>query len=272
MAAIVTAIVLGFGAIGYFVVYPMVLENSEMEPPLLTPTPPASVPLPIPEPAPEPTPESQISTSTTTTTPPFEPLALTPLIRPAAHRSLFTTPADLIEPLALTSVTFGSLTPFITFDTAEVPILRELALSVPGPTEDAARPTISLKEFFAVTGLSMFDEDTLRSLGNDVTVFTYTDTKGTWLGFAVRATDGVALAALRTKLTTTLESNAALTSLFLTDPGSASPWRSGFTNGVENRYQTFTLPGAALNYGWTNRTLIVATSYDAFRAALTRMK
>lgn len=271
--AIVIALVLGFGALGYFVIYPMVLGDAGVDQPPLVPTPQpaAPAPLPLPEPIPEPAPEPQVPTSTTTASS-SEPLAPAPLTRPTAHLSLFTTPADLTEPIALTSVTVGSLAPFVAFDTAEVPILKEFDISVPGPTEDSTRPTLSLKEFLAVTGLSVFDEEVLRSFGNDVTVFSYTDTKGTWLGFGVRAADGIALAALRAKLTAALESNGALNSLFLTDPGSAGPWRSGSTNGVENRYQTFTLPGAALNYGWTNRTLIVTTSYDAFRAVLARMK
>lgn len=270
MVAIIIALVLGFGAVGYFVVYPMVLGDSGIDqtPPAPQPVPPT--PLDLPEPSPEPTPEPQTPTSTATTSP-AEPVPA-PLMRPGAHRSLFTTPADLVEPLALTSITTGSFAPFLSFDTAEVSILRELEVTVPGTGESTAAATISLEEFLAAAGLSVFDEDAMRAFGNDVTIFSYTDTKGTWPGFAVHAADGVALAALRAKLATALETNGALTSMFLADPGGAGSWRSGSTNGVENRYQTFTLSGAALNYGWTNRTLIVATSYDAFRAALARMQ
>lgn len=268
VGTIIVVAVIGLGALGYFVVYPLIAEPAVSEPP-----PPAP-----PEPAPVPEPPALIITEPTSTpaTPTSTPSDALPT---PLHTSLFRAPADLTEELILVSSDLTSFRSQIPFDTAEVSILREINVALPSAPSQPLLGTggvntdpITLEQLLPFVAPGLFDRDTMRAFGNDVTVFTYTDSKGTWPGFAVRATNNVPLAAVQMKVNQTLEQAVALKQFFLTNPGTAGAWKSGSTGNVQNRYQTFSLPGAALNYAWTDRTLVVATSYDTFQTALGRIK
>ena len=103
------------------------------------------------------------------------------------------------------------------------------------------------------------------------TFFTYTNDKGVWLGFVGKAKSDSTLSDLKTSVAK-IEKSAGLTNMFLSDAGTATTWKGGTTEGVSNRYLTYSLAGAGLNYGWLNDTLVVSASYQGFQEALKHLK
>lgn len=78
------------------------------------------------------------------------------------------------------------------------------------------------------------------------------------------------LAAVKSAFNQIFEASTSWTGAFTQDPGAAGSWKSGSTSGVTNRYLTFG-NGSALNYGWSGRTLIISTSYNGFKDALSKL-
>jgi hypothetical protein len=247
-------VVLALAAVGYFIVYPMV--SSQLEPAVVAPIVPA--PSPEPEPAVIPTPP------TGNETPPVTP-PVTPPTTPTLHASLFTTPADMTENTALPEMSPAAVATALGFDTAEVPIFREIIFQDQSGTP---RPPTGV-----LTALDpeTFTPEVLALLNSDATFFTYTDAAGTWFGAVVSAATGVALPDLRTAMQR-IETSVTLKNFFLSDPGTPGTWKSGATEGVGNRYVAFSKPGFALNYAWKGSQFVISSSYEGFKEALRRVE
>ncbi|MBI5732387.1 hypothetical protein HY967_00295 [Candidatus Jorgensenbacteria bacterium] len=244
----------GFGlvalaALGYFVIYPTFF-NKPVEPPPVYETP--NIP-PPPEPTPEPTPNP-------TPTPTPEP--------PITHSSLFKTAPDLTEEISVASLSLNDLKSNLDLTPTDVPTIKEIAL------KDANNNPLTLNSLLQIVLPNVFNEEAFTLFDRDVTFFVYTNEKGAWPGF-IAATEIQSLPVLQefqTKIGSLIEGSSAISTLFLVDPGSASSWKSGKTGGTTNRYLSYSMTGAALNYGWSGSDLIVTTSYDAFKETLKRLE
>ena len=178
---------------------------------------------------------------------------------------MFKTTADATADVTLADLTASALKNGLSFSTAEVAVLKEIIFK---DTEGA------MLAFGDVTGVllpDVFSAETVAFFENDFTFFTYTNDKGTWLGFVGKVKSDATLADVKTAIAG-IEESANLANLFLSDAGTASTWKSGTTEGVANRYLTYSLAGAGLNYGWSGDTLVVSASYLGFQEALKHLK
>lgn len=255
-------IVVGLGAIGYFYIYPAFFGGgAEIEaPPPVVQEPEAQVPTaPI---VPQvPVVETETSTATTTEEEPAPPPSGTLL----EHKSLLKTAADVGTNITLGTVSVAAMRSEMEFSTAQVPILKEIVF------KNADGEILSAAGIMGLVLPDVFDAATVSSFAADFTLLTYTNDKGTWPVYVLRLKSGATLADAKTAVSK-IESSANLANLFVTDPGTAAAWKSGTTEGVSNRYATYTLSGAGLNYGWLNDTLVIGASYPGFQEVLKRLK
>lgn len=102
----------------------------------------------------------------------------------------------------------------------------------------------------------------------DFTAFLYYDENGAWPGFVLRlkADTATDLMSLRAKLAS-LE-GLDLSGFYLSPAGQPGMFKSSQVNSQPTRYLTFSMTGAAFNYGVLSRYLIISTSYNGFLSAL----
>jgi hypothetical protein len=245
MALVIALILIALAALGYFVVFPLMNQPAAEEPAAVAPLP-ESPALPTPEnPAPE------------------QPVV--PTGGAVQHVSFFLTPADVIDSAVLSEVSLVGLKNSLTFDTAEVSILREINFSNTQGQSIAAATLASLIDS------TTFAPSVMERFSADATFFTFTNMQGTWPGLVLEARDAASLPTLA-MTTQSIEDGHSLTGYFLVDPGTPSMWKSGQAFGLATRYLSFTQPGAALNYGWVGTKLVVSASYDGLKAALGRLQ
>lgn len=255
VVSLVAILVIGLGALGYFILYPMIFGETNVPPPptensILPPS--------------EPTPPSQSEPPSQPTPPPEQALpATTP--SQISHVSLFKTSPDTTSDLSITNLTFDSLKSVLAFETADVPIFKEIV----GTT--AENELFTFDAFAPTFAPATFNGNILTAFGSDFTLFSYTDSKGTWLGFIAQVKHDASLSTLQNALKG-IETDPAISKLFLKSPGTAQTWKSGKVGIVDTRYAAYTLPGAALNYGWFGNYLIVSASYEGFKEALRRLE
>ncbi|MCP6720157.1 MAG: hypothetical protein KJI72_02410 [Patescibacteria group bacterium] len=260
-------IVVGLVAAGYFFVYPFFFQAEEVvEVPQESVSPPSAEVPTIPEvPAIPEVPEvplegEQVEEEAEV----MEEISLTPTI--TEHTSSFKTPADLSEDVDLFALDLGSVRSSIQFTTAEVPIFKELVL------KDSEGNFVSFSGLMDALLPAVFSGEVIGVFEPDFTMFAYTDDKGTWPGYVARLRSGAVLSDAEGGVSQ-LENDTNITNLFLIDPGSSTTWEGGQTEGVSNRYLTFSQSGAGLNYGWLNNdTLVIGTSYSGFQEALKHLK
>ncbi len=255
-------IVIGLGAIGYFYVYPTFFGGvAEVE----TPTPPVTQEPEVQTPTPPIVPQVPVvgtGTSTATTT---EEVAPPPSEALLEHKSLLTTAADVSTNITLGTVSVAAMRSEIEFSTAQVPILKEIVF------KNADGEVLSVGGIMGLLLPDVFGAAVVSNFESDFTLLTYTNDKGTWPVVILKLKSGASLAEAKTAVSK-IESSANLANLFVTDPGTAAAWKSGTTEGVSNRYSTYSLAGAGLNYGWLNNTLVVSASYPGFQEVLKRLK
>lgn len=249
--SLVAILVIGLGALGYFVLYPMIFGESEVPPPRNDLSPTSDVtPSPMPVPGGEPVPEMEV-----------EP---TPQAASLTHISFFKTAADATEDVSLVNLTFPSLKSLISFETADVPLFKELV------GRNAAGTILSFGQFVGTLFPSIFSPEVVSQFEPDFTLFSLTNDKGTWLGFVAKKKPNAS--SQLTEPITALETAPTLSDFFLKPPGTMQTWKTGKAGTVDTRYATFALPGAALNYGWHADHLIVSASYDGIKEALRRLE
>ncbi len=252
---LVIAGVIVLGALGYFVVYPLLRGSPEV---VQTP-PPAPAPAPAPEPQPEPTP--------TPTPPPVAPPAPVPI----THVSLLKTAADATVEVPLVELSVAALQSGLTALTAtsSAPTFTEVLIKREGnPMSFSTIMELTLPNVLGGTVLGLFPDD--------FTSFAYADAQGIWPGYAVQLKGGASLADAKAKFRSAFEGavGGTLANLYVGGRSGAQTWKQGGTGDVANRYLIFTTPSPAvsLNYGWLGDTLVISTSYDAFKAALNRLR
>lgn len=250
MGILTAVIIVGLGALGYFVLYPMIFSE-KAAPNVPSPeSPQPSPPVPNPSPAPEPAPAPE-----TKNTP--QPLV--------SHASLFKSPADAEIDLPLASLTIADIKSAIAFDTATVPVFKEIV----GKTSGGE--FLPLELFTQGVLPAVFTNTLASSFDPDFSLFAFTNSQGTWLGFVAKAKAGAPLSDLQKQIGEVEKSSAPL-NFYLESPGASQPWKSGSANGTPTRYQPFAMPGASFNYAWKGEYLVMSASYDGFKEALRRLE
>lgn len=143
--------------------------------------------------------------------------------------------------------------------------------------EASGKPVVFAKHFSSI--ISQFSETDLAEVfEKDFTAFVYYDRNGGWPGYVAKIKSGDTPAAAQARALAVFNRiegfpGSSLAKLFLRDPG--APSQAGFKNGqassTATRYLTFSLAGAAINYGWFNNYLILTTSYPSILEASKRL-
>ena len=240
---ILTAL-LGFGAIGYFIIYPLLFSEtqpSELQPPN-TPLPPNS--------------------SSQGLVPDFE------------HESFFSLVSDEALTLEVTEAA-RDVSDLLTLPQRLSGLVSSLPSSisfVEVEFQKKIRKPLAVSDFFTFTKIKFFDSDfILTHFVPDFTFFVFRDGGGQWPGMVLKLKPGQDFFPLRTHISE-IERSPDLEVLFLEPPGP----RSGAFQDVllkTQSYRTapFSLPSAALSYGMVRQYLVIATSQAAFEEALRRL-
>jgi len=253
---LIIIIVLGLAAIGYFFVYPLLsTTDAEKAPEVVNtaPVPPENI-VNIPLIPPVETP--------TTTLPIVIPPA--PVSTVDTHASFFKTKADLVFDAKLSAFTLNDLKTPIAFETTSVPLFKEVVWK----TQE--NKPLSFSQVASLIFPNFFTTEKVSNFQDDFTLFSYSNTKGTWLGFITKLKDGVNVGAIQDSMNI-LQKDTGLKNLFLSDPGTMSPWKDGKVRNKPTSLAPFSLQGATISYTWFDRYLLVSSNLEAAEDAAKRL-
>lgn len=241
VAILTFLIIVGLGAVGYFVVYPKFFGGEVAE----TPEPPPAENIP----------------------PPAEELPPLPTTI-ESHVSFFKTAADFTTDVTLPGPVGGfnltDLKQTLALAALEVPPFTELTV------KDANGAIPSFYEIARLFAPVTFSETTLQSFEGDFTYFVYTDDAGsTWSGFIAKTKAAPAQADL--DAIAKLETNNETANFFFTDPGAPSTWKAGQVNDKTAKYLSFSKAGASLSYTWFDNYLLLSANYAGAKEAAERL-
>jgi hypothetical protein len=249
-------IVVALGAVGYFFVYPLLIE----EPPVTVP-PPAAPALPEPEiPAVPPATEA-------TSTEEGEVAAPDPwsgVLGISSHRSLFSEAPDTTTEFILTSPTLEALKAALPSGSVATPLMSEVVLKMPS---GSVVPFSRLASLLAPT---FFTSNLLSSFDEDAAYFTYAAANGTWFGVVASLKAGAAIGPVQDGMSA-LQSAPGLSNFFLENPGEQGAWADGSVRGKPTSQVSFEVPGATLSYTWFDRNLLISTNLVGAETAATRL-
>jgi hypothetical protein len=221
-------VVIALGAVGYFVVYPM------MSTPTVTPI------VETPEPVVEPTP-----------------------VAVAQHTSAFSgalTPAIQVT-LPLDTVSRETIIQGLTDQGAIVANgVTEIIF------QDATGGQLAFPSFITALLPDFLDGQSADTyVADDFTAYIYKDANGIWPGYIISLKqDGLTTLS---QWLMNLE-KADLSALFVTDAGTLSTFKSGTVKGMSDRFATGKTTGSSLSYATTNTNLFIATSFEGLKASL----
>lgn len=225
-------VALGLGALGYFVVYPLLFPAT----PVVSPTP----------------------------SPSLSPTA-TPTGEPQTRQSFFITPPAELTMLKLGSLEYDNVLRALT-EVAQTGIaagaLQEVIIA------DASENPIPLGGFLPVFGA--FSEGQLTEwFEADLTAFIFYDDKGSWPGYIAKLKPVAPREEAQTAITQ-LET-VPLGKFYLEDPGTFGAFKDGQVNSKPARYTAGSSAGAAFSYTWLDDYLLISTSYNGAKEAATRL-
>jgi hypothetical protein len=236
-------IVVGVGLLGYFVLFPLLFptQTPPPAPAITTPTPeqpPAEIPGEITQPTPEPLLHQALFSSDRTSMiqlPTVDRIAFLAMLQQEAQK---TNPTGTLVEVGMNDLS------------GQFPAGNLFAMLLPLESESLG---------------GIFEPDFTAAL--------YFDADGAWpiYAFKVNLESSVVEAQAAIK---GLENSQALANFFLADPGTpnAAGFKDGQANGLPTRYLTYSKRGAALNLAWSGDKLVVSTSYNGLRKALTNLK
>ncbi len=226
----VVAVVLGF--VGYYFVYPMIFDDKLALAPVVVK--PSVAPVVV-------SPKSEV--------------ALT-------HKTLFTKPVSEQATVSLSDLTAIDIIEALQTEARRVAVagtLREINLQKGGALIKFSQYLNALLPDVSVTDIASVAEE-------DFTGFLYYDDKGIWPGYVVKIKNGANSTQIANWVTKF--ENADVSKLYVSDPGSMDSFKDGPYKNAPVRYVKFTKPGASLNYGIFGETLVIATSFNALKAAV----
>lgn len=255
-SVLIAIIVIGLIVIGYFFVYPMfsakdVTVNTEVTTPE--------------------TPERQTEEIIIPVVPPVEPATTTESIAPTApvltvetHSSFLKTRADLVFDAKLSAFTLNDLKTPLAFDTTSVPLFKEVVWK----TQE--NKPLSFTQVASLIFPTFFTPEKVANFQDDFTLFAYSNSQGTWLGFIIKLKDGIDIGKIQDSMSV-LQKDTGLKNIFLSDPGTMGPWKDGKVRNKPTSLASFSLPGATISYTWFDRYLLVSSNIDAAEEAGKRM-
>lgn len=180
------------------------------------------------------------------------------------HVSFLKNPADLVFDAKLSSFGLADMTSALEFTSTSIPVFKEVVFKTMENKPVSFGYVVS--RFFP----TFFTSETVTKFQNDGTVFTYTNTKGTWLGVIAKLKDGVAIAPIQDSMAT-LQKSPDLKNIFIIDPGAQGAWKDGKIAGKPTSLVSFAQSGAILSYTWFDRYLLIGTNIDASGEAAKRL-
>ncbi|PIR88930.1 MAG: hypothetical protein COU07_03470 [Candidatus Harrisonbacteria bacterium CG10_big_fil_rev_8_21_14_0_10_40_38] len=102
---------------------------------------------------------------------------------------------------------------------------------------------------------------------NDFTAFLYYTDDGVWPGYIAKVKNGVNIDEVKSNMNA-MES-ADLSGFYLANPGNGQDFKSGQLNSFQTRYKVFSEKGASFNYAFVNNYLVISTSFDGLKKAVT---
>ncbi len=239
-------LIIGAGAAGYLIVYPMLFPALPVPPP---PPPAITVPTVTETPAITESPEIDL------------PLA------PRPHASLLTA-SDSVSPNALIAADLTSLKSILTQEgqkTLAAGSLAEIMLNDAGGQvpSSAILPLI----------FPELSSDSVRNLlADDFTVAMFYDANGAWPAYIFKLSENSSILEGQAA-TAALEASTNLGNMFTEDPGAPNPggFKTGQVSGTATRYLPFEKTGASLNIAWTKDKLVISASYNGLKKILTNL-
>lgn len=230
----VLIILSGLGALGYFVVYPLIFPTPETTP-LTTQTPTS-------------TPATQAESSK------------------IIHHSLFKTmPKGGFKEITIADISRESILNGLKSVFKPDEITNNLREAVLFYKDEMVNFNQFTKAIFPELHFSPLLEPVFES---DFTIFVFKDKKGDWPGFVATIKDLVENEGVIKENLTKLETSNNVKNFYFSDPGTAEGFKDGKIDNINVRYTLFTQPGAAFSYVLKNNLLIVATSYSSLQAAI----
>ncbi len=180
------------------------------------------------------------------------------------HVSFLKNPADLVFDAKLSSFGLADMTGALEFTSTSIPVFKEVVFKT------AENKPVSFGYVVSRFFPTFFTPETVAKFQNDGTVFTYTNTKGTWLGVIAKLKDGVAIAPIQDSMAT-LQKSPDLKNIFIIDPGAQGAWKDGKVANKPTSLVSFAQNGATLSYTWFDRYLLIGTNIDASGEAAKRL-
>jgi hypothetical protein len=236
-------IIVGVGLLGYFVLFPMLFPAQTLPPaPVIT----------------TPTPEQPTAEVPGEITPPAP--------QPLTHQPLLL--SDSLATIQLSTIDLQALTAALQQEAQKAQPSGALVEVV---MNDASGQLPS--ENLLATLLPAESENLRNVFEPDFTAALYYDADGAWPIYVLQLSLESSIVEAQTAVQG-LETSQALANLFLSAPGTPNTagFRDGQVNGLPTRYLTYSKRGAALNFAWSGDKLVISTSYNGLRKALTNLK
>jgi len=258
---IITAIVvIGIAAVVYFFIVPLVMDDGEETPET---TPPAQEePQEEQEENNQDNPEEGIGNLEETDTPEKETVDLSSIYTHEVHASFFENPADISMDVTLLEFTPAEIQGKLVFNPTENPLLREIVLKT------SENKPITLQQMGSMTAPDFFTAQFTDYFQEDFTLFTYTNTSGTWMGFVAQLKDDVEAGSVQSQMSS-LQSSPNLENFFVEEPGEIGVWEDGSVKEYPTSLVEFSEAGATFSYTWFDRYLVISTNLDGAAQAAT---
>ncbi len=180
------------------------------------------------------------------------------------HSSLLQSPADLVFDVPLPGFSYADMKSALTFTSTSLPVFKEVVFKTNSNKPMAF--SYILNSFFP----SFFTNEITNKFESDGTIFAYTNTAGTWLGFIAKFKDTGDISAMQNEMAT-LQSSPDLINAFLSDPGTIGAWEDGKIAGKPASLVRFSNTGAVFGYAWFDKYLLIGSNIDGSNEAAKRL-
>lgn len=252
-------VLIGIAAGIYFFVVPMLNTPSEEDLSIVTETPPESQ---IPQEEPTVSPENEVIVPETQGDISGTPLPSGQTLE--VHASFLKDPADLVFDAKLSSFGLADMIGALEFTSTSIPVFKEVVFKT------MENKPVSFEYVASRFFPSFFVTETMEKFQSDGTVFSYTNTTGTWLGIIAKLKDGTPIAPVQDSMAT-LQKSPDLKNIFIVDPGAQGAWKDGKIAEKPSSLVSFSKNGATLSYTWFDRFLLIGTNIEGSNEAAKRL-